>query len=113
MIQNIADVQITSRIELNAVRLAHHRISRFATIAGKALLTVACHRRDDFCFCVYAPHRVVEAFDKKQIAAYIVAKTGNPYSGLWYTWVFTAVALVVAWWGLPDGPPRDFSDDAS
>jgi MFS family permease len=46
------------------------------------------------------------------IAAYIVAKTGNPYSGLWYTWVFTAVALVVAWWGLPDGPPRDFSDDA-
>ena len=47
------------------------------------------------------------------IAAYIVAKTGNPYSGLWYTWVFTAVALVVAWWGLPDGPPRDFSDDAS
>ena len=47
------------------------------------------------------------------IAAYIVAKTGNPYSGLWYTWVFTAVALVVAGWGLPDGPPRDFSDDAS
>lgn len=46
------------------------------------------------------------------IAAYIVAKTGNPYSGLWYTWVFTAVALVVAWWGLPDGPPCDFSDDA-
>lgn len=46
------------------------------------------------------------------IAAYIVAKTGDPYSGLWYTWVFTAVALVVAWWGLPDGPPRDFSDDA-
>lgn len=46
------------------------------------------------------------------IAAYIVAKTGNPYSGLWYTWVFTAVALVVAWWGLPEGAPRDFSDDA-
>lgn len=46
------------------------------------------------------------------IAAYIVAKSGNLYAGLWYTWVFTAVALVVAWWGLPDGPPREFSDDA-
>ncbi|MFM5916592.1 MAG: MFS transporter [Novosphingobium sp.] len=47
------------------------------------------------------------------IAAYIVAKSGNLYAGLWYTWVFTAVALVVAWWGLPDGPPREFSDDAA
>ena len=39
------------------------------------------------------------------IAAYIVAKTGNAYSGLWYTWVFTAIALLVAWWGLPDWMP--------
>ena len=45
------------------------------------------------------------------IAAYIVAKTGNPYSGLWYTWVIVLIALVVAWWGLPNGPPRDFADD--
>jgi len=44
------------------------------------------------------------------IASYIIAKSGNAYSGLWYTWIFTAVALVVAWWGLPDGPPRDFED---
>ncbi|GAA4643795.1 MFS transporter [Pontixanthobacter gangjinensis] len=44
------------------------------------------------------------------IAGYIIAKSGNAYSGLWYTWVFTAVALVVAWWGLPGGPPRDFED---
>ncbi|WP_374280698.1 MFS transporter [Novosphingobium sp.] len=47
------------------------------------------------------------------IAAYIVAKTGNPYSGLWYTWVVVLVAFLVAWWGLPNGKPRDFSDDAS
>ena len=46
------------------------------------------------------------------IASLIVAKTGNPYSGLWYTWVVVLIALIVAWWGLPDGPPRDFSDDA-
>ena len=45
------------------------------------------------------------------IAAYIIAKTGNAYAGLWYTWVFTAIALVVAWWGLPDGPPRDFIEE--
>lgn len=46
------------------------------------------------------------------IASYIVAKTGNPYSGIWYTWVVVAVALVVALWGLKSGPPRDFQDDA-
>ncbi len=44
------------------------------------------------------------------IAGYIVAVTGNAYSGLWYTWVVMAFGLVVAWWGLPGGPPRDFAD---
>ncbi|MFV0645646.1 MAG: MFS transporter [Sphingomonadaceae bacterium] len=44
------------------------------------------------------------------IASYIVASTGDAYSGLWYTWVVVAFGLVVAWWGLPDGPPRDFND---
>ena len=48
------------------------------------------------------------------IASYIVARTGDPYSGLWYTWVIVLVALVVAWWGLPNGKPRDFAaDDAA
>jgi MFS family permease len=45
------------------------------------------------------------------IAGYIVATTGNAYAGLWYTWVVVAFGLAVAWWGLPNGPPRDFSDD--
>ena len=30
------------------------------------------------------------------ISALIVAKTGDPYAGLWYTWVVVLVALVVA-----------------
>lgn len=47
------------------------------------------------------------------IAGYIVARTGDPYSGLWYTWGVVLMALIVAWWGLPDGKPRDFADDAS
>ena len=47
------------------------------------------------------------------IAAYIVAKTGDPYSGLWYTWAFVAIALVVGIWGIKGGPPRDFQDDAA
>jgi MFS family permease len=34
------------------------------------------------------------------IAAYIVAKTGDPYAGLWYTWTIVALALAVALWGL-------------
>ena len=44
------------------------------------------------------------------IASYIVARTGNPYAGLWYTWVVVAVALVVAMWGLKGGPPRDYGE---
>jgi MFS family permease len=47
------------------------------------------------------------------IATAIVARTGNPYSGLWYTWIVVAVALVVAAWGLKPGPPQDFTDDAA
>jgi MFS family permease len=45
------------------------------------------------------------------IASYIVAKTGDPYAGLWYTWGVVAVALLVAIWGLKGGPPRDYCDD--
>jgi hypothetical protein len=45
------------------------------------------------------------------IAGYIVATTGNPFSGLWYTWVVVAFGVLVAWWGLPSGPTRDFADD--
>jgi MFS family permease len=45
------------------------------------------------------------------IAGVIVASTGNIYAGLWYTWVVVAFGLVVAWWGLPGGPPQDFADD--
>ncbi|MBB5685517.1 MFS transporter [Sphingobium boeckii] len=29
------------------------------------------------------------------ISQYIIARTGDPYSGLWYTWVVTAMALIV------------------
>jgi MFS family permease len=34
------------------------------------------------------------------ISQYIVAKTGDPYAGLWYTWGVTLLALVVTIWGL-------------
>lgn len=45
------------------------------------------------------------------IAGVIVASTGNIYSGLWYTWLVVAFGVVVAWWGIPGGPPQDFQDD--
>lgn len=45
------------------------------------------------------------------IAGYLVARSGDIYAGLWYTWWLLIVAIVVAWWGLPSGPPRDFEDD--
>jgi MFS family permease len=36
------------------------------------------------------------------ISAYVVGKTHNPYSGLWYTWGVVAMALVVTWFWLPE-----------
>ena len=45
------------------------------------------------------------------IAGYIVARSGNPYAGLWYTMAFVLIALIVALWGLPNGKPQDFADD--
>lgn len=41
------------------------------------------------------------------LSTLIVAKTGNPYSGLWYTWVVVVVAFLVSAWGLKGGLPRD------
>ena len=38
------------------------------------------------------------------IAGYIVARSGDIYSGLWYTWVVVAFGVVVAWWGIPNDP---------
>jgi MFS family permease len=46
------------------------------------------------------------------IATWIVARTGNPYSELWYTWIVVLAALIVAIWGLQGGPPRDFEETA-
>ena len=45
------------------------------------------------------------------IAGYIIASTGNPFAGLWYTWVVVAFGLLVALWGIPGGRPRDFADE--
>jgi MFS family permease len=44
------------------------------------------------------------------ISGMIVASTGNIYSGLWYTWIVVAIGIVVAWWGLSGGPPKDFEE---
>lgn len=47
------------------------------------------------------------------IASYINARTGDAYAGLWYTWGVVAFGLVIAIWGLPGGPPRDYGEDAT
>ena len=44
------------------------------------------------------------------ISGIIVARSGDVYAGLWYTWAVVAFGVIVAWWGLPSGPPRDFED---
>tara|TARA_R110000824_G_scaffold13280_8_gene57932 strand:- start:3406 stop:5043 length:1638 start_codon:yes stop_codon:yes gene_type:complete len=38
------------------------------------------------------------------IAGYIVARSGDVYAGLWYTWVVVAFGVLVAWWGIPNDP---------
>lgn len=45
------------------------------------------------------------------ISSYIVARTGDPYAGLWYTWVIVLIAFLVSAWGLKGGLPADFMDD--
>ncbi len=42
------------------------------------------------------------------IAGIIVARSGDVYAGLWYTIAVVGFGIVVAWRGLPAGPPRDF-----
>jgi len=39
------------------------------------------------------------------ISQYVVARTGNPYAGLWYTWGVVAIALVVTVLGLRETVP--------
>lgn len=43
------------------------------------------------------------------VSQYVVAKTGDPYAGLWYTMAVVAMALIVAFWGLEEtrGRPLD------
>ena len=40
------------------------------------------------------------------ISTYIVSRTGDPLSGLWYTWGVVATALLVSLWGLKETHPR-------
>jgi len=44
------------------------------------------------------------------IAGYIVARSGDIYAGLWYTWGVVAFGLIVAWWGIPDDPEADLDE---
>ncbi|MCW1383381.1 MFS transporter [Novosphingobium sp. KCTC 2891] len=47
------------------------------------------------------------------ISSLIVAKTGDPYAGLWYTWIVVLVAFGVAAWGLKGGMPKEYGDNAA
>ena len=40
------------------------------------------------------------------IASYIVATTGDPHAGLWYTWGVVAMSLVVCFFWLPETAGR-------
>ncbi|HEY0271184.1 MAG TPA: MFS transporter, partial [Sphingomonas sp.] len=44
------------------------------------------------------------------ISQYIVARTGNPFAGLWYTFAVVALALVVTIFGLPETLGRNLDE---
>src|SRR3546814_11512092 len=41
------------------------------------------------------------------ISQYIVARSGDPFSGLWYTFAVVAMALIVSFFWLPETMNRD------
>jgi MFS family permease len=45
------------------------------------------------------------------ISAYIISQTADPYSGLWYTWGVTLMALLVCLWGLKEPKPGEWDED--
>ena len=45
------------------------------------------------------------------IAGYIVARSGDIYAGLWYTWGVVAFGVIVAWWGIPGDPEAALDED--
>jgi len=45
------------------------------------------------------------------IAGYIVARSGDIYAGLWYTWGVVAFGFIVAWWGIPNDPEAALDED--
>ncbi|ATW04745.1 MFS transporter [Sphingorhabdus sp. YGSMI21] len=45
------------------------------------------------------------------IAGYIVARSGDIYAGLWYTWAVVAFGVIVAWWGIPNDPEAALDED--
>ena len=47
------------------------------------------------------------------IASYIAASTGDPYSGLWYTWGVVAMALIVTFFWLPDDHKKRVGETAA
>lgn len=46
------------------------------------------------------------------IAGYIVARSGDIYAGLWYTWIVVAFGVLVAWWGIPNDPEAELAENS-
>lgn len=46
------------------------------------------------------------------VSQYVIARTGDPYSGLWYTWGVVLMALVVTMLMLPETAHRKLADEA-
>jgi len=45
------------------------------------------------------------------ISTYIVSQTGDPYSGLWYTWAVVLMALIVSYFWMPETAGRRMDEE--
>ena len=103
-----ADAAVAISIVIGIASLA-----MVALIGGATVFVGTSGRRHEQAAVPPIELAQVVAWTVPLIAATIVALTGNIFAGLWYTWVLLVVAVAVAWWGLPSGPPRDFADDTA
>src|SRR5262249_15447238 len=73
MVEDVADIKIAARVELNAVRLIERRFRGRAAVTRKSGLARTGDSRNDPRLRVNAAHRVIEPLDEKHIALSVEA----------------------------------------
>src|SRR5215470_9543526 len=73
MVEDVADIKIAARVELNAVRLIERRFRGRAAVTRKSGLARTGDSRNDPRLRVNAAHRVIEPLDEKHVSLSVEA----------------------------------------